>query len=71
MAQDATCMSQTGETSMKVMIGSAVVAALVVAGGAGSITENAAAQTFAIGISIHTAPPTLPVYVQPPCPRPG
>lgn len=32
---------------------------------------EAHAQSFSIGISIHTAPPALPVYVQPPCPTPG
>ncbi|AFL88571.1 hypothetical protein Terro_2674 [Terriglobus roseus DSM 18391] len=32
---------------------------------------SAAAQSFSIGIAIHTAPPALPVYVQPPCPTPG
>ena len=31
----------------------------------------APAQAISIGIAIHTAPPPLPVYVQPPCPTPG
>jgi WXXGXW repeat (2 copies) len=26
---------------------------------------------IAVGISVHVAPPALPVYVQPPCPTPG
>ena len=29
------------------------------------------AQSFSIGIAIHTAPPALPVYTQPVCPTPG
>ena len=31
----------------------------------------APAQAISIGIAIHTAPPPLPVYVQPPCPTSG
>jgi len=32
---------------------------------------NAQSLAIGIGVSIHTAPPALPVYVQPPCPTPG
>ena len=35
------------------------------------VPPTAAAQSFSIGIAIHTAPPALPVYVQPVCPTPG
>ncbi len=28
-------------------------------------------QAISIGIAIHTPPPALPVYTQPPCPTPG
>lgn len=33
--------------------------------------QVASAQSFGIGVSINLAPPALPVYAQPPCPRPG
>src|ERR1700733_11617512 len=35
-----------------------------------SVASTASAQ-IAIGISVHVAPPAIPVYVQPPCPVDG
>jgi hypothetical protein len=34
-------------------------------------TPMASFGQIAVGISVHVAPPALPVYVQPPCPTPG
>lgn len=44
--------------------------ALFLAAGFFSLTSPASAQ-IAVGISVHVAPPALPVYVQPPCPTEG
>jgi WXXGXW repeat (2 copies) len=44
----------------------------IVAAGFFSLTSPASAQiAVGIGISVHVAPPVLPVYVQPPCPVEG
>jgi hypothetical protein len=48
----------------------ALLLALFLAAGIFSLTSAASAQ-IAVGISVHVAPPALPVYVQPPCPTEG
>jgi WXXGXW repeat (2 copies) len=48
----------------------ALLLALFLAAGFFSLTSPASAQ-IAVGISVHVAPPALPVYVQPPCPTEG
>lgn len=48
----------------------ALFLALFLAAGFFSLTSPASAQ-IAVGISVHVAPPALPVYVQPPCPTEG
>jgi hypothetical protein len=48
----------------------ALFLALFLAAGFISLTSPASAQ-IAVGISVHVAPPALPVYVQPPCPTEG
>ncbi|MBB5343390.1 YXWGXW repeat-containing protein [Tunturibacter empetritectus] len=39
--------------------------------GALCVTPIASFAQIAVGVSIHVAPPALPVYTQPPCPTPG
>src|SRR5580700_40494 len=48
----------------------ALLLALFLAAGFFSLTSPALAQ-IAVGISVHVAPPALPVYVQPSCPTEG
>ncbi len=48
----------------------ALVLGLFLAAGSFAISSPASAQ-IAVGISVHVAPPALPVYEQPPCPTEG
>lgn len=56
---------------MKTFTRTAAFAAVAAFAVAAPLAQHVSAQSFAIGISIRTAPPALPVYVQPPCPQPG